>query len=148
MDPEFLSVPGIITRYPHAGACPACASQNKISINLLVSYNLAGDVNLSFCGIASNRIGLVGTCRVAPCYNCPSRCHRSPLRSNRCIVDWRKNIQHVRPELVVFPDPEQWGFPSGSLQVPCKEMGGPRIPPGFHSKPLPLLEHGLDNGRH
>ena len=78
---------GYLLGTPHAGARPVRAIQKKISRNLLVSYNLAKKVELSLFGIASNRIGLVGTRRVAPCYNFPSRCHRSSLRSNWWIVD-------------------------------------------------------------
>ena len=43
---------------------------------------MSGEVNLSFFGIASNRIGLVGTRSASPCYNFPSCCHRSSLCSN------------------------------------------------------------------
>ena len=44
--------------YPHAGARPAARNQNKKVRNLLVSYNLSGEVNLSLFCIASNWIGL------------------------------------------------------------------------------------------
>ena len=76
-----------------------------MSGNMSVSYDMAGEVKLSFFGIASNQIALVRTRRSAPCYNFPSRCHHSSLRSNRWIIDWRNTVQHVRTALVVCPSP-------------------------------------------
>ena len=84
-----FSVPGILTRYPNAGACPAARKKNKLARNMLVSCNMDGEVNLSFFWIASKWIFLVGTCRSAPCYKYRSRCNCSSPRLNRWIVDWQ-----------------------------------------------------------